>query len=270
MAVLLSNNIPILMYHEVSGVTERHKDVRYMTPLYDISETHFQGQMALLTEKKYRTIFPEHFHEVSDNTAACAILTFDDGLIGNHRFALPILTKYGHRAMFFVVTSMIGQDRYMNWNQLRELVDSGMSIQSHTVTHRPLQTLRPHEVYNELDRSRKILEDKLQKEVRSISMPHGSLNSKVIDAAERSGYRFIFTSAISIAKRRDFDSPCVVLGRIPITDKFSLRYFEKVIDGDPVTLAKIKSAKWLRNFVKNIIGIENYRRIYRYYFKIKT
>jgi peptidoglycan/xylan/chitin deacetylase (PgdA/CDA1 family) len=68
------------------------------------------------------------------------ILTFDDGYADAYTNAFPILKKYGMTATFFVVTEWLDtrQPGYLTWDQVREMSAAGMSIQSHTRTHRNL------------------------------------------------------------------------------------------------------------------------------------
>lgn len=68
--------------------------------------------------------------------------TFDDGIVTNHSYALPILRSRGQVATAgIVVTRMLsGNNDYMNVDQVRDLEQSGWEIASHSLTHpRPVQ-----------------------------------------------------------------------------------------------------------------------------------
>ena len=84
------------------------------------------------------------------------------------------------------------QLRPLSWDHVRELRAAGMSIGSHTWSHRNLARLSPAESEGELRRSREVLEDRLQEPIRSIAYPWGSLRRHVTDetiaAARRAGY----------------------------------------------------------------------------------
>lgn len=257
------------MYHEVSDLNEK-ANKQIIAPLYNISVQQFEYQMALLHESGYKTVLMNDLlnTKTKENNDTCVILTFDDGLIGNYRYAVPILRKYDIKGIFFVVPTFIGKEKYMNWQQLNELSDMGMSVQSHTLTHRPLQTLSSEEIFKELDESKKMLEDKLKKNVLMFSLPHGSFDNRVIEIAKRCGYNAIFTSQIRCTYYDDLQDKFLVLGRIPITDKISIQLFRNAIEYDCITIKRLQMTKSVKNFIRNIIGVENYRKIYRYYFKI--
>lgn len=77
------------------------------------------------------------------------LLTFDDGLEEHHRFAAPLLEKYGFRGIFNIVTESIGKTvpsatgtrTYMSWEQVRDLVARGHVLGNHTRTHPDLGKL---------------------------------------------------------------------------------------------------------------------------------
>lgn len=63
------------------------------------------------------------------------ILTFDDGFADNYTVAKPILEKYGFTGFFMVSSDLIGKEKYMNAEQLKELLANGHTITCHTATH---------------------------------------------------------------------------------------------------------------------------------------
>ena len=63
-------------------------------------------------------------------------LTFDDGNASDLAVALPVLSRYGLRAQFFVVAGRLGQRGSLPAEGLRTLVEAGMSIGSHGMQHR--------------------------------------------------------------------------------------------------------------------------------------
>lgn len=63
------------------------------------------------------------------------MLTFDDGFADNYTVAKPILEKYGFTGYFMVSSDLIGKDKYMNVQQLKEMIASGHTVTDHTATH---------------------------------------------------------------------------------------------------------------------------------------
>ena len=91
----------------------------------------------------------------------------------------------------------------MTWKQVRALRDAGMDVQSHTRTHRVLQTLSPGDLRDELAGSRADLERELDAPVTAISYPVGRRlreRDDVRDALRTAGYRIGFTNATGTHK----------------------------------------------------------------------
>ncbi|MFY9873177.1 MAG: polysaccharide deacetylase family protein, partial [Candidatus Nitrosopolaris sp.] len=79
---------------------------------------------------------------VNSNNKA-VMIGFDDGWKNQISYAKPILDKYGLKASFFVVCNYAnsGNIRRMNWQDIASLQQDRMDIESHTMDHKPLNTL---------------------------------------------------------------------------------------------------------------------------------
>jgi peptidoglycan/xylan/chitin deacetylase (PgdA/CDA1 family) len=85
----------------------------------------------------------------------------------------------------------------MTWDQVRALRTAGMDVQSHSRTHRILQTLSPEELDDELRGSRVDLERELGEPPRALAYPVGDplkSNSPIRTALVKSGYEIGFTN----------------------------------------------------------------------------
>ena len=88
-------------------------------------------------------------------------------------------------------------DLLMSWDDIRELDANGMDIQSHTWTHRVVQTLPPDQLAEELLVSRETLEQQLGKPVRGLAYPVGypiAGQRAISDAVAAAGYRVAFSA----------------------------------------------------------------------------
>jgi peptidoglycan/xylan/chitin deacetylase (PgdA/CDA1 family) len=95
----------------------------------------------------------------------------------------------------------IADELVMSWEQIRELRKAGMDVESHSATHRVLQTLSPEELRRDLGDSRTSLEGVLGHPVTAISYPVG--RSIVRDVAIReiireAGFRLGFSYVTGI------------------------------------------------------------------------
>src|SRR2546423_4747294 len=62
-------------------------------------------------------------------------------------------------------------NRMMNWNQIREMQKTGISFEAHTMTHPVLSRLDPQSLTYELSESKRIIEERLQSEVKHFAYP---------------------------------------------------------------------------------------------------
>jgi len=89
----------------------------------------------------------------------------------------------------------------MTWEHVRALRRAGMDVQSHTSTHRVLQTLSPTSLDRELRGSRRKLEDVLGERVGAISYPVGKPLRGAIDirdAVRDAGYELGFSNCTGV------------------------------------------------------------------------
>jgi len=94
----------------------------------------------------------------SNNTKA-AIINFDDGSMGQYTYAKPILDKFGLKATFFIVCNYANssKDSYMNWQEITQLQNDGMDIESHSMNHKDLTTLSIADLDYEIGQSKQCL-----------------------------------------------------------------------------------------------------------------
>ncbi|WP_394828729.1 polysaccharide deacetylase family protein [Pendulispora albinea] len=85
----------------------------------------------------------------------------------------------------------------MNWDQIRLLRKAGMSVQSHTRNHRVLYTLSEAGLRNELEGSKRDLEDVLGERIGAVAYPVGKALNRAPharNAIRAAGYELGFTN----------------------------------------------------------------------------
>jgi peptidoglycan/xylan/chitin deacetylase (PgdA/CDA1 family) len=135
-----------------------------------------------------------------------ALLTFDDGCSRFMDTALPWLVKFGYPAVNFVPTDYIGktnsfdagnepEESILSWSDLQKLENCGISIESHSVSHRPFSELSREELEEELRLSKTVLDSRLNKCVKLFAYPQGDEGTDwqiAGNAMRRMNYRAAF------------------------------------------------------------------------------
>lgn len=164
----------------------------------------FRRQLATLQELRcpilsLAELIEDHAHGRQPPHRS-VVLTFDDGTVDAIDHVLPVLQEFGAPATLFAISGLLGQGNtwasgrlphrdIVSAAQLRELADAGISIGSHTVTHRNLRGAPLADVRNELRDSKTQLEDVLQRPVELFAYPYGGIDPTARAEAERAGYR---------------------------------------------------------------------------------
>lgn len=211
--------VVVLGYHRFVDKV-RHPDT-------EITPAEFESQMQALKDQDIPVIPLDDFlawkHEQKSLPPRCAIITIDDGYSVGYTVAWPILKKYGYPFTMFIYTDYVSGGRRtgsgsLTWEQLAQMRDAGVSIQSHTVSHPDLRRKKgggPKMTYddwlwNELHGSKAMIEEKLGVKVSALALPYGLANDKVREAAAKAGYEMLFTVN---GQKINFDTPMNALGR---------------------------------------------------------
>ncbi|WP_437545169.1 polysaccharide deacetylase family protein [Sorangium sp. So ce327] len=115
----------------------------------------------------------------------------------------------------------------MDWNHIGALRRAGMDVQSHSHSHRVLQTLSPEEATRDLARSRRVLSDALNEAVHAVAYPVGySLCGAFHRAVKEAGFEIGFTNNSGLCMLSSFDPlnfPRIAMDRGQIGALFKLK-----------------------------------------------
>ena len=219
------NGLRVLAYHSVG--TPAYRDEM---DLYNVSPQMFEEHIASLAQ--YKNIHVNSLNNIIvDENKLTIAFTFDDGYLDNLKFVAPLMEKYEYPWHVFVVTDFIKNKNkgFMGAADLQELSEyKNVTIGSHGKTHRHLSECDNLQLKQELQDSKKYLEDLLSKEINSISYPYGSSNVRVIDAARIAGYEVGCSSHVNINhSNRDLMCLC----RTPIFSYDDEKIFSQKIFG---------------------------------------
>ena len=213
-----------LTYHDIPE-TPVEKD--------DISQKDFINQIEYLRSHGFAFVSPADILAASRGERPlpekAVLVTFDDAYESFYRFVYPALRLYGIPAVLSVVTSWIDEPetsayktkRFMSWEQIREVADSGLvTVASHSSRlHRMLQVnpvgnIEPApaaflyfpekgryeteaefraRVREDLAASIDTLTVKLGRRPAVLTWPYGSYNALGLEEAKKLGFEMILT-----------------------------------------------------------------------------
>ena len=238
----------IFMYHAVGD----SKDIDGSDPHYAVNSENFRQQVV-----KIATSIPLSQQLAEQGYIHTNCITFDDGHLSNYTVAFPILVEKGLTAEFYINSAFVGNDNYMSWEQLKEMNDAGMSIQSHGHHHNYFSDMSESEIESELRLSKQTIEDKLGSKVSVFAPPGGRFDLRVVKIAKQLGYQCIATSVPGcVKKNQEFTLP-----RFAIIHSTQTSTIESWCN--PYSVASLKQTVRYNLFAiaKKLLGNKNYERL---------
>ncbi len=125
-------------------------------------------------------------------------ITYDEGLVDLHRFAIPMHEEYGIPGHIEVVAGQLGQVRqvgqssyngmrHMNGEEMRDLLQRGWGVGNHSWSHEVIEEAM---LDRELRQAREVIEEAIQAPVHLYCSPGNNINMSdyVLAAARQLGY----------------------------------------------------------------------------------
>ena len=163
----------------------------------------FRAQMDYLLKRRHPFLTLPELGQALEQRAVprgAVCVTFDDDLASAAE-PLAWLLRRGGKATLFVVADesstfnvwdaddpLMPRRRRMPWDQLRNLIEAGVTIGSHTMSHRPLVGLDEAALRRELFDSRRVLVEQLQAPVTCVAYPYGLFDTRAVRATSGVGY----------------------------------------------------------------------------------
>jgi peptidoglycan/xylan/chitin deacetylase (PgdA/CDA1 family) len=170
---------PILLYHRIQVVPPPVPAVAIET---FSAPDDFRAQMQALKDWGYTPI-PISLLVKAINFGAPlpekpVVITFDDNDITVYTTAFPIMKEFGFVGVNYLVGNRLGSDGFMSIDQIKELIDAGWEVGSHSMTHTDL-TQSPS-VDWELTQSQAKLQDALGVKVETFAYPFGTYTDDLL------------------------------------------------------------------------------------------
>ncbi len=191
--------VPVLVYHRFTARDEPRDPM-------EIPRASFRAQMALLRDEGYQVIPLRHLGEFLAGRRALprksVVITIDDGFRSVYTIGFPVLREFGFPATLFVYTDFVRGEPGLDWEELREMIATGMlDVASHSKTHANLSLRREGEtapeyrarLADEVRASTRLLRKRLGVPSDAFSFPYGDANDDVIAAVKAEGYELGLT-----------------------------------------------------------------------------
>jgi peptidoglycan/xylan/chitin deacetylase (PgdA/CDA1 family) len=187
-----------------------------------ISASKFQEQMKALKESGIPVIPLSDviaWRKGQKNIPEDAIvITMDDGWEGVYTYAFPVLKQYGFPFTVYLYKKYVNiGGRSLSWVQVREMMQHGCEIGSHSVSHESLRQKKnrsepEHHLWllSELKDSKEFIEKNLGITCASFAYPYGIFDDSIMEIGLQSGYESLVTVN---SQKVTWDSPVGKLGR---------------------------------------------------------
>jgi len=178
------NSVVVLMYHHIDDDTPA---VTSTTPAT------FNQHIQYLAENRF-TVWPlsktlQYLSAGRLIPKKTVVLTFDDAYISVYKQAFPLLKEKGWPFTVFVTGQYTdaSYNNYMNWDQLREIQQSGAEVGNHSLSHPHFIRQRLTEtdatwrarIISEVQQTQQLLRQQLSHPVRVLAYPYGEYNVQV-------------------------------------------------------------------------------------------
>ncbi len=172
--------VPVLLYHHVQPQSVAQQ--KGQTSL-NVDNGIFDQQMGYLAAKGYQTISAEQLINAlvahTKLPANSVVITLDDAYLDNYIYAYPIFQKYHLTANLMIPTGLLGNtsgtNSYFSWDQLKEMVGSGIVFAyNHTWSHFAMGAGPREKDIFEITTAQQQLKDHLGKAYPLFVYPYGS------------------------------------------------------------------------------------------------
>lgn len=205
------NNCIALDYHRVRDKNIWNMFVQNVIGIdelkhYSVYTEEFEKQMdRLIDEGAYFATLDEieTFRSTGKFPDKCVWICFDDCDKTLYENAYPILKKRNIPFTVFVIAGQVGNEDFSNislcdWEDLKEMRDSGLaSFGSHTYNMHYFEDKGAkfldkdlyNDFYEDIKKSKEVLEEKLDVKITSIAYPFGESSDELAHLSEEAGFK---------------------------------------------------------------------------------
>jgi len=193
--------VPILMYHVIASAPLGAANPQLFT-----KPVRFRAQMDYLASHGYHAVTLQRVYDAWKHDGLVppkpVVVTFDDGYRGDYTDALPILRERGWPGNLNLELGALA-DGELTEQMIDEMISAGWELDSHTVHHLDLTTLKGATLREEIAGSRAILRQRFGVPVNFFCYPAGRFNARDVSEVRRAGYLGATTTIPGLASSQD-------------------------------------------------------------------
>ena len=214
------------MYHVVADPTPA-----VASPELFVRPSDFAAQMAWLAAHGFHAVTLRQVYAYwlrgTPLPKEPIVLSFDDGYLGQHTHAMPVLRKLHWPGVLNLKVDAL-KSRYTlpPW-RVRQMLAAGWELDAHTITHPDLTRVGDAQLWREVHGSRVDLQRMFHVPVDFFCYPSGRYDAHVVAAVRRAGYLAATTTNYGLARPQDL----YTLSRIRIDGSDRLAGFAHKLQG---------------------------------------
>lgn len=206
-----SSYLPILSYRFIGDIPDAVADDPERRS-NTVSAENFERHLQYLSAGQYANFNFNDLEYLIDNNSLIpsrqVTLTFLGGYRSHFAITYPLLEQYGFKGVFFVSIDYIGKPGYMDWPDLKNLLEHGHQIAALAPSAEDILKLSTDQIREKMSQAKGRLEYNLKVGINTIRYTQTAKNQDVMEAISKAGYRFGVTN---------YDASI-----FPLSDRFNL------------------------------------------------
>lgn len=212
--------ILVLTYHKVLRAVDSESG------FYTIAADQLERQLELLSRNGLRALGPGELVGREASSERAYLLSFDDGTVDHYEVVLPLLVRYGCRAVFFVPSARLDRPGYLSSQQATELSKAGQTLGLHGHEHRRLDSVPEADMRQQMELSHKIIKGLMGESPLFFAPVGGYMNRRLRAIALESGIKVIRTMQWGYNQKLDLRA----VQCIPVNCYFTEARFRQVLE----------------------------------------